>query len=226
MKSRPSGCLRRQSASHGQHSYCDRGPRGGAGQFTGVTPCGTALTSERVAALARVVNLPDRGLRVALDADDVSRGTAVRAYARLAPVTGNLTAVILPDGHDPAEILEKNGRKALSEILASQVRPLTDLVVDARIEEWAHGQELKFAENQIGALRAAAKVIAAMHEDQVGRLTALYTDRYGWHPEEVRCPSPPATRQRCQAAVRSAHRFRGQANETEDGGTVRGCLSG
>jgi len=44
-----------------------------------------------------------------------------------------------------------------------------------------------FAEQQMGALRAA--VIAAMPAGQVGpqaaRLAALYSGRYGWHPEEV-----------------------------------------
>jgi DNA primase len=107
----------------------------------------------------------------------------------LAPVTSNLTAVTFPDGHDPAGILQKGGRQALLGTVVSQARPLADLVVDASIEEWTHGQELKFAEHQIGALRAAAKLIASMDEDQVGRqaarLTALYTDRFGWHPGEV-----------------------------------------
>jgi hypothetical protein len=46
-----------------------------------------------------------------------------------------------------------------------------------------------FAEQQMGALRAAATVIAAMPADQVGsqaaRLAAVYAERYGWHPEEV-----------------------------------------
>jgi DNA primase catalytic core, N-terminal domain/Toprim-like len=93
------------------------------GEFVGITPCGTALTSEQVAALARVVSLPDRGLRVALDADTAGRKAAVRAYDRLAPVTSNLTAVSLPDGQDPAQILQEHGRTALRDALAAQTRP-------------------------------------------------------------------------------------------------------
>jgi DNA primase len=65
------------------------------GQFTGITPCGTALTGEQAALLARTVDLPDRGLRVAFDADQAGRKAAVRAYSHLADLTGNLTAVIL-----------------------------------------------------------------------------------------------------------------------------------
>jgi DNA primase len=159
------------------------------GQFTGVTPCGTALTGEQAALLARAVDLPDRGLRVALDADPAGRKAAVRAYSHLADLTGDLTAVILPDGRDPAEILQNDGPAALQAALAGSVRPLADLVVDARIQEWSRGHGLVFAEQQMGALRAAATVIAAMPAGQVGpqaaRLAALYSGRYGWHPEEV-----------------------------------------
>jgi DNA primase len=159
------------------------------GQFTGITPCGTTLTSEQVTSLARAVSLPDRGLLVALDADPAGRKAAVRAYARLAPLTSQLTAVTLPDGQDPAEILKNDGARVLRDALATQICPLTDLVVDASIERWAHGEELRFAEQQLGALHVAAKVIAAMPGDQVGpqaaRLSTLYASRYGWHHEEV-----------------------------------------
>jgi hypothetical protein len=62
-------------------------------------------------------------------------------------------------------------------------------VVDARIDEWANGRELEFTELQIGALRAAAQVIATMPQTEVGpqatRLCELYTDRYGWTAAEV-----------------------------------------
>ena len=55
--------------------------------------------------------------------------------------------------------------------------------------EWAHGRELVFAELQMGALRAAARVIAAMPEDhigpQAGRMCALYSEQYDWSPGEV-----------------------------------------
>jgi DNA primase len=159
------------------------------GQFTGVTPCGTALTGEQAALLALAVDLRDRGLRVALDADAAGRKAAVRVYGHLAHLTSDLSTVTLPDGRDPAEMLQRDGPLALHAALTSSTRPLADLVVDARIEEWSHGQELAFAEQQMGALRAAAKVIATMPADQVGpqafRLSALYTARYGWHAEEV-----------------------------------------
>jgi len=160
----------------------------GHGAFAGVTPCGTALTGEQVAALARIVDLRERGIRVALDADPAGLKAAVRAYQHLAPLSSPV-AVTFPDGTDPADVLLTGGRDVLLKTLHGSVRPLADLAVDAAIEEWAHGRELKFAELQIGALHMAANVIAAMPEEHVGpqaaRLCAQYVERYDWKPEEV-----------------------------------------
>jgi DNA primase len=159
------------------------------GRFTGVTPCGTALTGVQAALLARAVDLCDRGLRVALDADAAGRKAAVRAYDHLAHLTSDLSTVTFPDGCDPAQMLQNDGPPALRAILTTSIRPLADLVVDARIHEWSRSEDLIFTEQQMGALRAAAKVIATMPADHVGpqaaRLAALYTTRYGWHPEEA-----------------------------------------
>jgi DNA primase len=160
----------------------------GNGDFVGVAPCGTALTGEQVAALARAADLRERGIRVALDADPAGRKAAVRVYHHLAPLASPV-AVTFPDGTDPADLLRTGGRDALHEALHQSVCPLADLTVDSAMDDWAGDRELVFAELQIGALRAAARVIAVMPEDQVGpqaaRLCALYAERYAWKPAEV-----------------------------------------
>jgi DNA primase len=159
------------------------------GLFTGITPCGTTLTGDQATALARTVDLRERGLRVAMDADAAGNKAAIRAHATLSPVISGVTAVILPADADPASILEHHGQQALADVLAKSTRPLADLVVDARLDQWAHGRELVFAELQLGALRAAATAIAAMPADEVGpqaaRLCVMYEERYGWKAEEV-----------------------------------------
>jgi DNA primase len=160
----------------------------GHGDFAGVAPCGTALTGEQVAALARTVDLRESGIRIALDADQAGRKAAVRVYQHLAPLADPL-AVTLPDGADPASVLLDSGRDALREVLHRSVRPLADLAVDAALDDWAHGRVLVFAELQLGALRAAARVIAAMPDHHVGpqaaRLCGIYRERYGWDHGEV-----------------------------------------
>ena len=157
------------------------------GRFIGVAPCGTALTGHQVAALSRTVDLRERGLRVALDGDPAGRKAAVRAHATLSPVVSGVIAITFPGNADPASTLEKDGREALADVLSKSTRPLADLVVDARIEDWAHGRELNFPELQIGALRAAAQAIATMPAGEVGpqaaRLCATFADRYGWKPQ-------------------------------------------
>jgi DNA primase len=159
------------------------------GHYTGVTPCGTALTGEQVVALARTVSLPDRGLLVAFDNDDAGRKAAARAYAHLVPVTGGINAAILPEGADPAGVLVSHGRQALAAMLTVGTSPLAGLAVDSAIENWARGRDLIFAELQMGALRAAATVIATLHQDDIGtqasRICQLWMNQYGWQPSEV-----------------------------------------
>jgi DNA primase len=158
------------------------------GLYTGVAPCGTSLTTTQVSLLSSVIDLPVRGIRVALDGDNAGRAAAARAYPLIQPVTSVISAVVFPDGQDPADVLARDGRDALCDILSSRIQPLADLVVDAVIEEWAQGRDLDIP-RQFGALRAAAKTIAAMSAAEVGpqatRLCELFIKRYDWTAEEV-----------------------------------------
>jgi DNA primase len=158
------------------------------GQFSGIAPCGTNLTSGQVAALSRTADLPGLGVRVCLDGDTAGRSAAVRTYPVLQPVTADITAVVLPDGQDPADLLRQHGRDALRDALATSICPLADLVVDAKIAEQTRGRELVYTEDQIRALRAAINVIATMSpsdvDPQVKRLCGMFA-RYDWSPQEI-----------------------------------------
>lgn len=189
------------------------------GQFTGIAPCGTRLTSSQAAALSRTADLPGLGVRVCLDGDTAGRSAAVRAYPVLQPVTADITAVTLPDGQDPADILRHHGRDALRDTLATSIRPLADTVVDARIAEQTQGRELVYTEDQIRALRAATKVIATLSpsdvDPQVKRLCDMFA-RYDWSPREItrevitaiedryESDLPPATRDLLDASTAPA----------------------
>jgi DNA primase len=159
------------------------------GRYVGLPLCGTALSGEQVAALARAVDLPERGVRLALDPDPAGSKAAIRAYASLATVTSDLTAVILGDKHDPAEMLQYDGPAALRSTLTSSVRPLVELVIDGRMSEWESDGELASTEQQFGALRAAGEIIATLPPDQAteqaSRLWDLFSHRYGWEPAQV-----------------------------------------
>jgi DNA primase len=157
-------------------------------QFTGIALCGTSFKPDQAAALSRTVDLPALGIRVCLDGDNAGRSAAVRTYPVLQPVAADITAVILPDGEDPADILRQHGRDGLRDTLATSVCSLADLVVDARIAEQTRGAEDLYTEDQIRAVRAAAKVVVTMLPSdihpQIKRLCSMFA-RYDWSPETI-----------------------------------------
>ena len=129
-------------------------------RYSGLAPCGTALTGRQVAALGRVVDLRQTGVLVALDGDRAGREAATRAYSVLCEVTGKITAVILPAGRDPAEILQADGSAALRGVLQRRTQPLARIVIDAHLDTWAH--QLDHPEGRFHAMRSAASLIASL----------------------------------------------------------------
>jgi DNA primase len=144
-----------------------------AGQYAGLAPCGTALTSRQATALAPVADLSRTGVLVALDGDRAGREAAVKAYAILLTVTSKTTAVTLPPGRDPAEILQADGAAALRDILQNRAQPLAAVVIDAHLDNWA--DRIGHAEGQLHAMRSAATLIASLlpsdTADQILQLT-------------------------------------------------------
>ena len=132
----------------------------GPERYAGLAPCGTALTSRQAAALGRVADLRQGGILVALDGDRAGREAAVKAYGILLAVTSKLTAVTLPAGRDPAEILQADGPAALLDVLHNRTEPLAAVVIDAHLDSWA--PQLDHAEGQLHAMRSAAALIATL----------------------------------------------------------------
>jgi DNA primase len=145
------------------------------GRHAGVSPCGTALTAQHAAALTRAASLSATGVLVAFDSDQAGRRAAVRAYHLLSPLTDEVTAVTLPPGQDPAQVLADRGPAALADMFAGHTQPLADLVVDAEVDRWSRW--LGHAEGQINALRAAAPLVAAMPSSHFARQVARLADR-------------------------------------------------
>ena len=160
------------------------------GRYVGLSLCGTALSGEQVAALAHAVDLPERGVRIALDPDSAGHKAAIRAYASLSAVeSGDLTAVLLPDGRDPAERLRRDGPAALRDTLTSSTCPLAEIVVDARMSHWARNGNLAYPEQQLAALRAACQAIVPMPlwdaAIQARRIARVFKTTYGWSADDI-----------------------------------------
>jgi DNA primase len=128
-------------------------------RYAGLAPCGTALTSRQVSALARLADLRQRGVLLALDGDDAGRHGTIKAYQTLIAVTAKMSAAILPPDRDPAHILQTEGATALACTLQHTV-PLARIVIDTHLDHWAG--LLHYAESQLHAMRSAAQLIARL----------------------------------------------------------------
>jgi DNA primase len=119
--------------------------------YWGVAPGGTAL--------AAVSDLRVRApLLVVLDPDAAGRKAAIRDFPLISLYSPAATTPTLPEGADPADIFKKGGPQALAAALAAGEHPFADVAVDAAIEPWR--DKLEWPEGQLGAMRAAARLIA------------------------------------------------------------------
>jgi DNA primase catalytic core len=147
----------------------------GQGHFAGVAPCGTAFTVPHISALSRAADLRSAGVLVAFDADPAGQRAAVCAYDLLSPFTSNMDTADFQPGEDPAQILAREGPASLAGMLADHTHPLADMVIDAEVDRW--DRWLPYAEGQINALRAAARLIAAMPPNHVARQVTRIASR-------------------------------------------------
>ena len=152
-------------------------------RYAPVAPCGTALTARQVAALGSACALPGTDVLVAFDADCAGHRAAVTAFGLLSRCARRVLTVPLPPGQDPAQVLRERGPGGLAAVLADRRQPLADLVIDAEVGEWARW--LSFAEGRIGALRAAAALIAALPPPEVGRQVSRLASRLDLDYETV-----------------------------------------
>ncbi|WP_130014290.1 MobF family relaxase [Serinicoccus sediminis] len=99
------------------------------GTCVGVTPLGTAMTEAQARQLAEYSDRP----LVATDGDLAGQLAAHRDYWLLAQHGATPQLVTLPDGSDPAGILERRGPDALVATLRDNRSPLSDALLDERL---------------------------------------------------------------------------------------------
>jgi len=124
-----------------------------AGVANAVGIMGTALTEEQVNELERVVKV----LELCLDADRAGQEAMLRA-ARLAEGRKlELRVVPLPEGRDPAELIERDGAPALRSLVARS----TPFVV-FHVERILERADTRSAEGRDRALAELAPVVAGL----------------------------------------------------------------
>ncbi|HEY2160190.1 MAG TPA: DNA primase [Solirubrobacteraceae bacterium] len=193
-----------------------------AGLTNAVAIMGTSLTEEQVAELRRIVGAwdvttPDRGsLDLCLDADRAGQEAMLRA-AKLAEDQGlRLRVVPLPEGMDPAELIEREGPDRLRERVAASM-PFVEFHVD-RILEGADATTAEGKDRAVAELSPALKLDAyagALREElprrisnrlglSEGRLRELLTAAGSTRD---RLDSPPASAETIDPALRAERAF-------------------
>jgi DNA primase len=142
-----------------------------AGLTNAVAIMGTSLTEEQVAELERVLG-SDGVLELCLDADRAGQEAMLRA-ARLAEGSKlKLRVVPLPEGLDPAELIEHEGAERLRERVEASV-PFVVFHVE-RILERADGGSAEGRDRAVAELAPALKLPAtagALREDLLRRIS-------------------------------------------------------
>jgi DNA primase len=157
-----------------------------AGMRNAVGIMGTALTEEQVSQLEKMAHV----LELCLDADRAGQDAMLRA-ARLARARQlELRVVGLPEGTDPAELVEREGGEALR-VLVEDSKPFVAFEIDRILERAdtrsAEGRDRALAELQPlldelpdSILRdELLRRVAGRLELTEGRLTTLLTGRDG-----------------------------------------------
>jgi hypothetical protein len=131
----------------------------GNGDFVGVAPLGTAFTGTQADKLRPHIGAGKPDPIVATDADAAGQRAAYRAFWQLAARNADPQHLLVPDGKDPAEMLQTAGPERLHAALSSPT-DLADAVIAARLSEYI--DRLDTVEGRVFATRRAAEVIAAL----------------------------------------------------------------
>jgi DNA primase len=145
-----------------------------AGVPTAVATCGTAFGSEHITVLRRMLMDTDtfKGeIIFTFDGDAAGQKAALRAFADDQRFVGQTFIAVGPDGMDPCELRLAKGDAAVRDLVASRER-LVSFVLRTTLA----GFDLDSAEGRVGALRAAAPLVAQIKDrslrPEYGRILA------------------------------------------------------
>jgi DNA primase len=126
-----------------------------AGVEAAVATCGTALGEGHFRLASRFA----QRMVLAFDSDEAGARAAERAYAFLERFPVQPVVLILPEGLDPADFVQRHGAEAFRE-LASSARPLVEYML--RREVGRH--DLSTVEGQTAAVAAALPILEGLSD--------------------------------------------------------------
>jgi len=141
--------------------------------------CGTALTATHLERV-RAIHPGAVALAVfAFDADAAGQAAAVRAWDLLTDdEAGTAGALVLPDGTDPAQLIQDGHGQVLAERLAHP-QSLVSVVVDVVLARY----DLTTVEGRVNAVRAAAALVARIADVPLSRVGTQLHARLAPHTD-------------------------------------------
>lgn len=154
-----------------------------AGLTTAVATCGTAFGSEHIRTLRRVMGDDSATGEVVFtfDGDEAGQKAALRAFSEAERFSAQTFVAVAPDGLDPCDLRLQRGDQAVRALLDTR-SPMIEFVIDRKIA----GFPLTSVEGRVGALRAAAPIVAEI-KDRLIRpgYERMLAQRLGMDPTDV-----------------------------------------
>ncbi|NDK32116.1 DNA primase [Nesterenkonia haasae] len=151
-----------------------------AGVDTAVATCGTAFGEGHIKIARRLLSDDGTPAEVVFtfDGDEAGQQAAVKAFNEAHQFNAQTFIAVGPEGMDPCDVRQHRGDEAVQALVEAKT-PLVEFVIRRRLREW----DLSAVEGRIGALRAAAPVVAEIRDDS---LRAAYTrELAGWLGTDV-----------------------------------------
>jgi DNA primase len=155
-----------------------------AGITTAIATCGTAFGADHITVLRRVMGDDSTAGEVVFtfDPDAAGQKAALRAFADAKRFNAQTYVATGPEGLDPCDLRLARGDGAVRALLETKV-PMVEFVLDQRIA----GFDRASVEGRVGALRAAAPVVAELRDPLLQpEYIRVLARRLGMDTEDVR----------------------------------------
>ncbi|MFS0867526.1 DNA primase [Microbacterium sp. 179-B 1A2 NHS] len=135
-----------------------------AGVTTAIATCGTAFGSDHISVLRRVMGDDSASGEVifTFDPDAAGQKAALRAFADEKRFAAQTYVAVAPDGLDPCDLRLNRGDGAVRALMDAKA-PMFEFVIDQKLG----GFDLSSVEGRVGALRAAAPIVAEIRDSSL-----------------------------------------------------------
>lgn len=132
-----------------------------AGLTTAIATCGTAFGGEHIKVLRRVMGDDSAAGEVVFtfDGDEAGQKAALRAFTEDDRFNAQTFVAVAPDALDPCDLRLQRGDAAVRSLMDTKV-PMFEFAIDRKLS----GFDLATVEGQVGALRAAAPIVAEIRD--------------------------------------------------------------